>query len=260
MESEQQRRELTHLTRVHILGELSGAMAHELHQPLTAILSNAQALKRLLHREPLDLPELHVALDDIVAADKHASDVISRLRLMLKKGEAQFRPLDVNAIINEVLELAHSDLVLRDVTTIRQLAPNLPPVRADRVQLQQVVLNLIANACEAMNGSESGRRELTITTALADDRTLKICVADIGSGIAQEMQEHLFEPFVTTKSQGLGLGLTISHSIIAAHGGNIRAFNNLDAGASLVVTLPLHPEGQLQRQDEAANGNVLGSA
>ena len=109
---------------------------------------------------------MQVALDDIVAADKRASDVISRLRLMLKKGEAQFQPLDVNAIIDEVLELAHSDLVMRGVTTIRQLAPNLPPVRGDRVQLQQVVLNLIANACEAMTGSESDRRELTITTAL----------------------------------------------------------------------------------------------
>ena len=119
IELEQQRQELTHLTRVRILGELSGAMAHELHQPLTAILSNAQAVKRLLHQDPLDLPELDVALDDIVAADKRASDVISRLRLLLKKGEAQFRPLDVNAVINEVLELAHSDLVMRGVTTIR---------------------------------------------------------------------------------------------------------------------------------------------
>jgi PAS domain S-box-containing protein len=249
IESEQHRRELTHLTRVRILGELSGAMAHELHQPLTAILSNAQAVKRLLRQEPLDLPELHVALDDIVAADKRASDVISRLRVLLKKGEAQFRPLDLNAVVNEVLELAHSDLVMRGVTTVLQLAPNLPPMRGDRVQLQQVVLNLIANACEAMTDGESDRRELRITTALGDDRTLQICVADNGSGIAQDMQERLFEPFVTTKKEGLGLGLPICQSIITAHGGNMRAVNNLEAGASLVVTLPRHPEGQLQRQE-----------
>jgi PAS domain S-box-containing protein len=243
IESEQHRRELTHLTRVGILGELSGAMAHELHQPLTAILSNAQAVKRLLRREPLDLPELQDALDDIVAADERASDVISRLRVLQKKGEAQFQPLDINAVINEVLELAHSDLVMRGVITIRQLAPSLPMVRGDRVQLQQVLLNLIANACEAMTGSESDRRELTVTTALSDDRTLQICVADNGSGIAQDVQEHIFEAFVTTKTQGLGLGLPICHSIISAHGGNMRAISNPEAGASLVVTLPLHPEG-----------------
>ena len=120
---------------------------------------------------------------------------------------------------------------------------------ADRVQLQQVVLNLIANACEAMTDGESARRELTITTALGDDRTLQICVADNGSGIAQDMQERLFEPFVTTKKQGLGLGLPICQSIITAHGGNMRAVNNHEAGASLVVTLPLHPKEQLQRQE-----------
>ena len=250
IESEQHRRELTHLTRVGILGELSGAMAHELHQPLTAILSNAQAAKRLLHQETLDLPELHDALDDIVAADERARDVISRIRVLLKKGEAQLQPLDINDVINEVLELAHSDLVMRGVTTIRQLAPNLPSVRGDRVQLQQVLLNLIANACEAMTDSESGRRELTITTGLGDDLTLQICVADNGSGIVQDMQERLFEAFVTTKSQGLGLGLPICHSIIRAHGGNMRAVNNPEAGASLIVTLPLHPkEQQLQRQE-----------
>jgi PAS domain S-box-containing protein len=249
IEAEQHRRELTHLTRVGILGELSGAMAHELNQPLTAILGNAQAVKRLLRQDPLDMPELHVALDDIVAAGKRASDVISRLRVLLKKGETQFRPLDLNAVINEVLELAHSDLVMRGVTTIRQLAPNLPPMRGDRVQLQQVVLNLIANACEAMSDGESDRRELTITTALGDDRTLQICVTDNGSGIGQDMLEHMFKPFVTTKKQGLGLGLPICHSIITAHGGNVRAVNNREAGASLVVTLPLHPKEQLQRPE-----------
>ena len=243
IELEQRRQELMHLTRVRILGELSGAMAHELNQPLTAILSNTQAVKRLLHQDPLELSELDVALDDIVAADKRASDVISRLRLLLKKGEAQYRPLDVNAVINEVLELAHSDLVMRGVTTIVQLAPNLPSMRGDRVQLQQVVLNLIANACEAMTGRESDRRELTITTALRDNRTLQICVADSGSGMSQDMQEHMFEPFVTTKSEGFGLGLSICHSIITAHGGNIRAVNNLEVGASLIVILPLHLEG-----------------
>jgi PAS domain S-box-containing protein len=243
LESEQHRQELTHLTRVGILGELSGAMAHELNQPLMSILSNAQAAQRLLHREPPDLPEVDLALGDIVAADKRASDVISRLRVLLKKGEAQFRLLDVNAVINEVLELAHSDLIMRGVSTARQFAPSLPPVSGDRVQLQQVVLNLITNACEAMADNEPHRRELTITTALSDDRTVQIGVADSGSGIVPGMQERLFEPFVTTKTQGLGLGLPICHSIIAAHGGSVRAVNNTGGGASFFVTLPLQAKG-----------------
>jgi PAS domain S-box-containing protein len=240
IDAEQQRQELTHLTRVGILGQLSGALAHELNQPLTAILSNAQAVQRYLAQEPLDLPELRVALGDIVEADKRAGDVIRRLRDLLKKGEAQFRPLDLNSVIKDVLELAHSDLVVRGVTTTCRLTPDLPTVRGDRVQLQQVLLNLIANACEAMMDGEPNDRALTITTALGDNQAVQIVVADSGSGIAADMQARLFEPFVTTKMQGLGLGLPICSSIVTAHGGYMKAVNNLHGGATFSVTLPIH--------------------
>jgi C4-dicarboxylate-specific signal transduction histidine kinase len=239
IESEQQRQELTHLTRVGILGELSGAMAHELNQPLTSILSNAQAAQRLLRQESPDLQEVNLALEDIVTADKRASDVISRLRVMLKKGKTQFQPLDVNTVVNDVLELAHSDLVMRGVTATREFAPSLPLVHGDRIQLQQVLLNLIANACEAMTENEPYVRELTITTGLNDDWSVRIGVTDNGSGIVPDMQQRLFEPFVTTKMQGLGLGLAISHSIITAHGGGVRAVNNAGGGATFFIVLPL---------------------
>jgi len=240
IDAEQQRQELTHLTRVGILGQLSGALAHELNQPLTAILSNAQAVQRLLAQEPLDVAELRFALGDIVEADKRAGDVIRRLRDLLKKGEAQFRPLDLSGVVKDALELAHSDLVVRGVTTVCRLAPDLPTVRGDRVQLQQVLLNLIANACEAMMDTEPGARALTIATTLEGDQAVQISVADSGSGIDADVQARLFEPFVTTKMQGLGLGLPICSSIVTAHGGYMKAVNNSSGGATLFVTLPVH--------------------
>jgi C4-dicarboxylate-specific signal transduction histidine kinase len=240
MEAEVQRQELTHLTRVGILGQLSGALAHELNQPLTAILSNAQAVQRLLAREPLDLAELRIALSDIVEADKRAGDVIARLRSLLKKGEGDFYPLDPNGVVNEVLELAHSDLVVRGVAVNCRLAQGIPAVRGDRVQLQQLLLNLIANACEAMSDTKRNERALTITTALADNRTIRIGIADTGYGIATDVQDRIFEPFVTTKKQGLGLGLAICRSIVRAHGGFIQAIKNSDRGSTFYVTLPIH--------------------
>jgi len=236
---EQQRQELTHLTRVGILGQLSGALAHELNQPLTAILSNAQAAQRLLAREPLDREELRVALADIVEADKRADDVIRRLRDLLRKGKAQFRSLDLNDVVRDALELAHSDLVMREVTTTCRMAPDLPAVRGDRIQLQQIVLNLIANACEAMMGTEPGRRALTVATARGDNQTVQIIVSDSGAGIDPDMQARLFEPFFTTKKQGLGLGLPICNSIATVHGGYMKAGNGPGGGAEFIVTLPI---------------------
>ncbi|HTO82830.1 MAG TPA: ATP-binding protein [Methylomirabilota bacterium] len=236
---EQQRQELTHLTRVGILGQLSGALAHELNQPLTAILSNAQAAQRLLAREPLDRDELEVALADIVEADKRADGVIRRLRDLLRKGKAQFRSLDLNEVVSDALELAHSDLVMREVMTTCRLTPDLPAVRGDRVQLQQIVLNLIANACEAMSETEPGRRVLTVATIRGADETVQIVVSDSGAGIDSDMQARLFEPFFTTKKQGLGLGLPICNSIATVHGGYMQASNSSAGGAEFIVTLPV---------------------
>jgi len=243
LEAEQQRQELTHLTRVGTLGQLSGALAHELNQPLTAILSNAQAIQRLLTHTPLDLTELKVALSDIIEADKRAGDVISRLRILLKKGQREFRELDLNALIGETLTIAHSDLVLRGVTPTCRLAPDLPAVNGDRVQLQQMILNLVTNACEAMNDVKVGERLLTIATSRDEDRTIHLYVEDTGAGIAPEMQQRLFEPFVSTRAQGLGLGLAICRSIVTAHGGFIEAVNNPGRGSTFHVTLPAYSTG-----------------
>jgi len=237
MEVEQRRKEVTHLTRVAILGELSGALAHELNQPLTAILSNAQAAQRLLARAPSDLPLVGEILDDIVADDLRAGEVITRLRALLRKGEASFQPLDLNDVSTEVLALARSELIERRVTVRTRLAPALPAVRGDRVQLQQVMLNLLLNACEAMSTKTSGERMLTVSTALNGDGLVLTSIADRGSGIPPDAADRLFEPFFTTKPQGLGLGLSICRSIIAAHGGRLWADSNADDGAIFTFAL-----------------------
>jgi len=232
--------ELAHLTRVGMLGELSGAFAHEINQPLASILSNAQAAQRLLGRQPPDLAEIREALKDIVDADKRAGNVIHQLRAMLKKDEAEFRPLDLNTVVAEVLDLAHSDLVAHRVALIRNFGDDLPPVRGDRVQLQQVLLNFIMNACEAMNGATPKGRVLTAVTATLDGQSVEIGIADTGRGISPDVQERLFEPFVTTKPDGLGLGLSICRSIVAAHGGRVWAENNADGGAAFHISLPTY--------------------
>jgi PAS domain S-box-containing protein len=238
VELEQRRKEVTHLTRVAILGELSGALAHELNQPLTAILSNAQAAQRLLARPPADPVMLGEILDDIVTDDLRAGEVITRLRALLKKGEASFQPLDLNDVATEVLALSRSELIDRRVTVSTRLAPALPSIRGDRVQLQQVMLNLVLNACEAMSTKRSGERTLTVSTALDGEGLVLTSIADRGSGIAPDAADRLFEPFFTTKAQGLGLGLSICRSIIAAHGGRLWAENNPDDGAIFTVALP----------------------
>jgi PAS domain S-box-containing protein len=243
MEVEQRRKEVTHLTRVAILGELSGALAHELNQPLTAILSNAQAAQRLLARSPADLAVMGEILDDIVTDDLRAGEVITRLRALLKRGEANFQPLDLNDVTTEVLALARSELIERQVTVSTRLAPGLPSVLGDRVQLQQVMLNLLLNACEAMSSRTPAERVLTVSTALDGDGLLLTSIADRGNGIPKDLADQLFEPFFTTKSHGLGLGLSICRSIIDAHGGRLWADNNADQGATFTFALPAHNGG-----------------
>jgi PAS domain S-box-containing protein len=243
MEVEQRRKEVTHLTRVAILGELSGALAHELNQPLTAILSNAQAAQRLLARAPADPVMLGEILEDIVTDDLRAGEVISRLRALLKRGEANFQPLDLNDVTREVLGLARSELIERHVTVDTRLAPDLPSVRGDRVQLQQVMLNLVLNACEAMSSRTPAERTLTVSTARDGNGFVLTAIADRGTGIPPDAADRLFEPFFTTKSQGLGLGLSICRSIIDAHGGRLWADNNADQGATFTFALPAQNGG-----------------
>jgi PAS domain S-box-containing protein len=243
LEVQEQRQLLSHLTRVATLGELSGALAHELSQPLTSILSNAQAAQRFLAREPVDLGEVREILKDIVDDDQRASAVIRWLRTLLRKGEAQFQLLDLNEVTHEVLRLVHSELIAHRVTVTAQLAPGLPAVRADRVGLQQVLLNLIVNACDAMRLNEPAHRNLTVITAHDGAGVVQVAIADRGDGIPADRIERVFEPFFTTKEHGLGLGLAISRSIVEAHGGRLWVANNADRGATFYFALSAQQPG-----------------
>jgi signal transduction histidine kinase len=239
MEADAHRRELAHLGRVAMLGELSGAIAHELSQPLAAVLSNAYAARYLLDRTPLDIGELRAAIDDVIKNDKRAGAVIDRLRAMLRKGgTAGPQRVDVNDVVSDVLDLARGELTSHRVNVQSALATTVPPVQGDRVQLQQVVLNLVLNACDAMHDTPAADRCLVLSTS-ALDGFVQMMVSDRGGGIPADQLEHVFEPFVTFRQQGLGLGLAISRSIVAAHGGSIRAENNPAGGAIFRCLLPV---------------------
>ena len=244
LEIARQRNELTHLSRVNMLGELAGSLAHELNQPLTAILSNAQAAQRFLAHDQPDLNEVRDILVDIVAEDKRAGEVIRRLRPLLKKGEVQRLPLNVNEVVLEALELVRGDLVNHGVAAQTELAPDLPVLHGDRVQLQQVLLNLVMNACDAMAGAARDDRQITIRTDLAGDGLVRVSVVDSGPGIAPDKLEQVFEPFYTTKPHGMGLGLAVCRTIIMAHGGKLWAANNPGRGASFHFALPAMKEEQ----------------
>jgi two-component system, LuxR family, sensor kinase FixL len=243
LELGQQRNELAHLSRVTMLGELAGSLAHELNQPLTAILSNAQAAQRFLAHDSTDLSEVRDILADIVAEDKRAGEVIRRLRLLLKKGEVQLQPIRVNEVVLEVLKLVRSDLVNQGVTARTELAPDLPALHGDRVQLQQVLLNLVMNACDAMASAVRDDRQILICTDQVGGESVRISVSDRGAGIAPENLERVFEAFYSTKPHGMGLGLAVCRTIITAHGGNLWAANNPGRGATFHLTLPMSAGG-----------------
>jgi PAS domain S-box-containing protein len=232
-----QRDELAHLSRVAMLGELSGSLAHELNQPLTAILSNAQAAQRFLAHSPPRLEKLAEILADIVKSDHRAGAVIQRLRSLLRKEEAQRHPLNLNDVVEESLRLMRSDLLNRHVMISTDLEDALPAVSGDRNQLQQVLLNLVINGSDAMDGTEVDRR-LLVRTRTTTQGSVEFSVADRGAGIPLADLERIFEPFVTTKLHGLGLGLAICRSIVEAHGGRLWATNNADCGATLHCELP----------------------
>ena len=236
--AEEQRRELSHLGRVAVVGELSAALAHELNQPLAAILANARAGRRLLENDGIEKAELRAILEDIESDDKRAGAVIKRVRGMVKKDEGELQLLSINDVVDESLELAHSDLIRRGVNAQTRLSPTVPVVYADRIQLQQVLLNLIMNACDAMGDTPPSERMLLVAT-VDHENTARISVRDHGSGIPPQSVNSVFEPFVTTKKNGLGLGLAICRSIIASHAGDMWAINNPDRGATFTISLPL---------------------
>jgi signal transduction histidine kinase len=239
IESEQQRQQLIHLTRVAVLGELSGALAHELNQPLTAILSNAQTAQRLMARPAPDAAELQEILADIVQDDHRAGAVLSKLRTLIRKEEIHYAALNLNQVVDEVLNLVHSDLIERRIHVETDLGHDLPPARGDQVQIQQVLINLVRNACDAMAAEPAQVHHLVLATSRHGNDGLAITVADNGGGVPLDLRDRLFEPFVTTKSQGLGLGLTISRSILSAHGGRIWCENNPQGGAVFGFSLPV---------------------
>lgn len=231
-----QREQLERLNRVSILGEFSGAIAHELNQPLAAILSNAQAALLALRNPDADLREIAEILADIVSDDKRASEVIRRLRELLMHRKVQRQLVDPNECIREVLQLQHSSLIERNVLAEVRLAERVPAVMADRVQLQQVLLNLIINACDAMAQREPRERLLRIASAFGADGAVRIEICDNGHGV--EDPEAIFAPFFSTKNGGIGLGLAICRTIIASHRGRLWASNNAAFGATLHIWMP----------------------
>ncbi|OAI41710.1 hypothetical protein AYO41_05300 [Verrucomicrobia bacterium SCGC AG-212-E04] len=232
------RDELARLSRVTMLGELSGSLAHELNQPLGAILINAQAAERMLERETPDLEALREVVHDIVSDDRRARDVIERLRLLYRKGEGVWQNLDLNEVIGDTLRLARGNLTRQNVELRTEYAPDLPPVTGDRVQLQQVLLNLLTNAIHAMERVAPVDRRILVRTERPAAEFISVSVSDRGCGIPTENIDRIFQPFFTTQSEGSGLGLSVCRTIIAAHHGSMVAENNPGAGATIRFTLP----------------------
>jgi two-component system sensor kinase FixL len=251
LEAARQRNEMAHLSRVTTMGELSGSLAHELNRPLGAILSNAQAAQRMLANGGIDVAEFREILNDIVSENKHAAEVIRRLRLWLQKGEVQQHSLRINKVVRDVLKLIRTDLISQNVIVNIQLARNLPAVIGDSVQLQQVLVNLVVNSCDAMAGCSAQERRLLIRTKLdRSGRAVIVSVTDMGGGVPEEKLEQIFEPFFTTKEKGMGLGLSVCRSIITAHHGKLWATNNADGGATFNFTVPVDvPEKEVMIAD-----------
>jgi two-component system, LuxR family, sensor kinase FixL len=243
LEAARQRHDLAHLAST--VGEFSNSLAHELTHPLTAILSNAQAAQRFLAADDVDLDEVREILNDIVTQDQRAGEVIHGLRLLLKKGELQEHcdGVDLNEVIRDVVNLMRSDLINRNVTVDTDLAQNLPAITGDRVQLQQVLLNLALNGCEAMGDYNSSERRLLMASQW-ENGAVRVSVSDSGSGIPGEKMEQVFERFFTTKKEGMGLGLSVCRTIIDAHRGKIWATNNAGCGATFHFSLPIVGAGK----------------
>ena len=235
---ELQRQEVAHLMRVTALGELSGAIAHEVNQPLTAILSNAQAALYLLAPESPNFSEISDALKDIVHEDNRASEVIQRLRGLLKKGESRSVSVDLNQLVDSTLALLRHQLIGRRVTVATDLASDLPAIIGDPVQLQQVLLNLIMNAMDAMASTPDALRRIQISTRATATGTVEVCLKDHGPGLKAADVKRVFVPFYTTKDHGLGLGLSICATIIEHHGGRIGLRNDDFGGAVAEISLP----------------------
>lgn len=234
---QQLQEELRRVTRIATMGELTAALAHELNQPLTGILSNAQAAQRFLSNPNPDLAEMRDILSDIVKDDQRASDVILKLRSLFKKEVFQFETLNMNDVITEITPMIRSHALLKEMSFVTELDPDILPVMGDRIQLQQVIFNLALNGFEAMEHSEV--KKLCFRTGQVDGEWVKVSVQDSGTGVDEKRKEEIFKPFFTTKEDGMGIGLVVSHSIIALHQGRIWIENNPDQGSTVSFTVPV---------------------
>jgi two-component system, LuxR family, sensor kinase FixL len=238
LEAQILRKELFHVTRVTTLGLLSASIAHEVNQPLAAILINAEAALRLMARETPDLPQIRDALRDIVDDDRRAVEIILRLRGMLKKDEPKREPLDVNDVIRQVVTVVRGEAIMQGFSIRLELADRLPAIMGDSIQLQQIILNLFHNGTEAMTSVQDGLKEIFIRTVVCDPGFATITVSDSGAGIIEADLERIFASFYTTKPDGMGMGLAVSRSIAEAHGGRLWASKNPDRGTTFHLRLP----------------------
>jgi PAS domain S-box-containing protein len=233
---------LAHVVRVTTLGELAASIAHEVNQPLAAVVANAEACLRWLRRGTPDVDAACRSVEWIIDDGNRASEVIRRVRALANKTEIEKVPLDVNEIIREVITLVQHELISHRVSLQMELAPALPTVLGDRVQLQQVIINLVMNGIEAMQSVTDRRRELVVRSGQDESGQALISVVDCGVGIVAENVDRLFNPFFTTKSGGMGMGLSICRSIVEAHGGRLLAAANVPHGAAFQFTLPVNAD------------------
>jgi len=236
------RERLTHLTRVSTLGEMASNIAHEINQPLTAIASYAQACRRLLRSPSTDRDEILEVLSRIGDQAVRAGNIVQRLRTLVRKRSTSKASCDINACVEEIQPLFSADARLQDCQLRVELEEDLPRVHADGVQIQQVILNLIRNGIDAMEDNPPDQKILEIKTFAPDGRTVQISVTDRGSGLPEETEDQLFEPFFTTKEGGMGLGLSVSRSIMESHGGRIWFSSDRAGGTSFHLSLPIVPE------------------
>jgi PAS domain S-box-containing protein len=240
LELQSTRTELAHVMRVTSLGELTASIAHEVNQPLGAVVANAEACLGWLDRESPDLNEAHAAIERIVRDGHRAGEVIRRVRALIKRTDTQMVPLNVNEIVSEAMNIVEHELLRHRVLQRMELSSDLPVVLGDRIQLQQVLLNLIINGIEAMQPITDRQRELVIRSERHETQQVQVTVMDCGIGLSAESVHRIFDAFITTKSSGMGMGLSICRSIIQAHGGRIWASSNEPFGATVQFTLPLH--------------------
>jgi two-component system, LuxR family, sensor kinase FixL len=239
LDAQRGRAELSHLSRVALMGEMSASIAHELNQPLSGILSNAAAGQRFIDRGDFDLCEVRELLGDIISDGRRASDVVRGIRGMVKKEQLARRLVNLNEVVMDAWRMASSDALLHSCQLETSLDPNLPVIDADPVQLQQVLLNLAINAFDAMRDTPASKRKVLIATQSNGDGTVRTSVRDYGVGISEEMQDRLFDPFFSTKTEGLGMGLAIVRSIVESHGGTITAENADGGGTRFEFVLPV---------------------